>query len=209
MGMLAAMLSGVTNAGVVDEWRFRVLLDGREIGSHRYTLSEEDGQRRLHSEADFEVRWLFVTLYRYRHQAQEVWRGDCLASVNAQTDANGELLEVRGRVDADAFVVDSPRGQDLLPPCVMTFAYWNPGFLGEEALLNPQNGEYLAVDIDGPAIEDLQLNGQSVDARRFRLGAKDLDITVWYSPQGEWLALESPAKGGRTLRYERIWGPLS
>jgi hypothetical protein len=29
-----------------------------------------------------------------------------------------------------------------------------------------------------------------------------MDITLWYSENSEWLALESVAKGGRILRYE-------
>jgi hypothetical protein len=87
----------------------------------------------------------------------------------------------------------------------MTFAYWNPEFLEQAALLNPQDGAYLEVEVDGPVMVALEMDGRSVEARRFHLDTEDLDITVWYSPQGDWLALESPAKGGRKLRYERIW----
>src|SRR5689334_2381859 len=47
------------------EWHFRVTLDGKAIGNHRFTLSEEGAMRRMVSEARFRVRILFVDAYRY------------------------------------------------------------------------------------------------------------------------------------------------
>jgi hypothetical protein len=202
---LLTMLACNVQAELDEQWRFRVSLDDRVIGHHHFVLREEDGQSWLTSEAEFEVKLLFVTLYRYRHQAREIWRDGCLVSVESETDANGSLLEVRGLAEEGAFRVESTQGPDVLPPCVMTFAYWNPEFLEQAALLNPQDGAYLEVEVNGPVMVALEMDGRSVEARRFHLDTEDLDITVWYSPQGDWLALESPAKGGRKLRYERIW----
>ena len=47
----------------------------------------------------------------------------------------------------------------------------------------------------------LDVRGLDTPAKRYRLSGEDLQIDVWYSLDDEWLALESPAKGGRTLRY--------
>jgi hypothetical protein len=48
----------------------------------------------------------------------------------------------------------------------------------------------------------LEVRGQPVDATRFRLTAYEVDVTLWYSSDNEWLALESVAKGGHIIRYE-------
>lgn len=200
-----ALAASGLHASTGEEWRFRVLLDGREIGYHHFTAREVDGQLRLLTEASFEVRLLFVTLYRYTHQAEEIWRGDCLASITSATDANGKPLAVRGERDGQAFRVESARGVDELPACVMSFAYWNPRFLQQQHLLNSQNGEYLEVAVDGPVSEPLTLAGQSWTARRYRLTAGAMNIDLWYSEGGDWLALETAAQGGRSLRYERVW----
>lgn len=50
--------------------------------------------------------------------------------------------------------------------------------------------------------ETLEVRGQSVAATRFRLTAYEVDLTIWYSADDEWLALESVAKGGHIIRYE-------
>jgi len=86
--------------------------------------------------------------------------------------------------------------------CVMTFAYWNPNFLKQSRLLNPQTGEFVDVIVEQLGNEMLEVRGQTVDATRFKLTANEIDLTLWYSQDDEWLALESVAKGGHIIRYE-------
>jgi hypothetical protein len=50
--------------------------------------------------------------------------------------------------------------------------------------------------------EILEIRGQSVTATRFKLTAYEVDLTLWYSTDDQWLALESIAKGGHVIRYE-------
>lgn len=185
------------------EWRFRVLLDEREIGEHHFYLEREDDVSRLVSEANFEVRLLFVKLFEYEHRNEEVWQGNCLASIDSETDDNGRPFRVRGQRQGDRFVVLGTEGGAELPPCVMSFAYWNPEFLEQERLLNSQNGEYVPVEVAELEPGSVRHDGILLTARRYRLRAGDLELLLWYSEQDEWLALETEAPGGRRLRYER------
>jgi hypothetical protein len=50
--------------------------------------------------------------------------------------------------------------------------------------------------------EDIQVRNESVRAKRYHLHSAKMDIDLWYSAQGDWLALETPEKG-RRLRYVR------
>ena len=84
----------------------------------------------------------------------------------------------------------------------MTFAYWNPGFLEQPRLLNPQTGEYLDVDVTELGKDVVKIGGREIPARSVKLTAHKMDITLWYSSDEQWLALESVAKGGRIIRYE-------
>jgi len=167
------------------EWRFKALLDDREIGYHRFVLAGSTEARELVSEARFNVRILGINAYRYAHDARERWRGDCLAGIEASTDDNGKRREVR----------DSPAA------CVMSFAYWNPAMLRQSKLLNAQTGEVMDVKIRPLGTEALEVRGASVPSRRYRLEARGMTIDLWYSPQGEWLALDSVVSGGKRLSY--------
>ncbi|TKB94066.1 MAG: hypothetical protein E8D41_05865 [Nitrospira sp.] len=206
--MLALFLSmlllsaSATASASTEEWRFRVFLDDAEIGYHRFSLLGDGPERQLESEARYNVKFLYVTVYRYAHDSRERWQGNCLKEVEANTQDNGKTLAVRGTQDGDRFVVTNTRGQANLPACVMTFAYWNPDLLGQSRLLNVQTGEYMDVQVRVLGEETLTVRGTVQRARRYALETRDFRIDLWYSPNKEWLALESNTEGGRTLRYQ-------
>ena len=154
---------------------FAVLLDGQPVGTHYFVLSEEGDKRRLVSSARFDVKVLGLPVYRYRHDAVEQWRGDCLVKLEARTEDGSEVTTV-----------------DTAPErCTMSFAYWNPRILEQKELLNAQTGrlESIAVSALGDG--------------RYRISGTKYPIELAYSPQGEWLALESTVAGNRRLRYRR------
>ena len=200
----AFTVSAASATGSVDvqEWDFRVLLDGNEIGYHRFRLEHDGNQRYLKSDAEFDVKFLFFTAYQYRHSNRERWHGECLESIATETNTNGEKRTVTGEQTGDTFIVQTDSGADVLPHCVMTFAYWDRTILDQSQLLNAQTGELVDVAVEEQQAEVLQVRGEDRFARRYRLLSEGLQIDVWYAQDGEWLALQSPAKGGRVLRYE-------
>jgi hypothetical protein len=202
--LLFATLSGVSLAGdpASRTLVFDVYLDGKKIGYHRFEIDGTESNAAVVSEASFDVKFLFVTAFSYRHSARENWTGGCLEEIEARTDSNGKELNVVGERTGNAFVIDTGEQEARLPECVMSFAYWNPGFLEQPRLLNPQTGEYVDVEVEELGRDVIRLDGREVPARSVRLTARQMDITLWYSENAEWLALESVAKGGRILRYE-------
>jgi hypothetical protein len=182
--------------GGVAEWDFNVYLNDRKIGKHSFKVSESAGIKQVQSEAKFKYTILLIPAYRYEHQAAERWSDECLVEIDARTNANGERIEISGERTGTGFRVLSGTSPVDLPQCVMTFAYWNPNFLEQPRLLNPQ------VTVEQLGNEMLEVRGQTVDATRFKLTANEIDLTLWYSQDDEWLALESIAKGGHIIRYE-------
>jgi len=152
---------------------FAVLLDGKPVGSHRFELHEDGAMRRFTSTARFDVKVLGIPVYRYRHDAVEQWRGDCLVKLDARTDDGGEVTQVAA----------APEG------CVMSFAYWNPRMLEQKTLLNAQTGRMDRVVVT------------ALGGGRYRISGTKYPIELAYSPQGEWLALDSTVAGGRRLSY--------
>lgn len=182
---------------------FDVLLEGKPVGSHRYEFrSAVSGAREVLSVAEFQVRFLFFTAYSYEHRAEERWQDGCLVGLDARTNADGRKTDVEGEETDEGFVVRTGDEQETFSGCVMTFAYWNPDFLDQPRLLNPQTGQYLEVDVQELEPATTTLSGETVRTNRYRITARDMDITVFYSTDDEWLALESTVKGGRILRYE-------
>lgn len=192
------------------QWQFDVSLNGKPVGYHSFEVRQSGSQQVLETEASFDVKFLFVTAFRYRHQNTEVWNNGCLSSIDATTDSNGKKLSVRGASLEDGFDLSSNAGSARLSGCVQSFAYWNPAVLDSEKLLNSQTGEYEDVTVTFEDREQIEVGGKPVDALRYRLSAKAGDITLWYSSEGKtWLGLEAPAKGGRTISYTAVAVPDS
>ena len=182
-------------------WQFSVLLDGSPIGYHRFELMSRESELEVRSEASFDVRFLFINAFRYRHSNRELWEGECLRVIESSTRQNGEEFAVSGELLPQGLQIDANGKSDRLDGCVMTFAYWNPRFLEQSRLLHPQTGEYMSVDVQPLGREELTVRGQSVTAFAYQVKARDVDITVYYSDDDEWLGLESVPKGGRIFRY--------
>jgi hypothetical protein len=199
--MLAVLAPAAALASTGQEWQFRVLLDEREVGSHRFRVSDGGGERRVESDARFTVKFLFIDAYTYMHQARERWQGDCLTAIESRTDDNGQQLAVRGTRTAGRFEVTAEKVQAELPACVMSFAYWNPAMLRQARLLNAQTGEFVAVRVEPLGEEEITVRGRPVAARRYALHAPDFRIDVWYTGDRDWVQLESSTANGRRLRY--------
>ena len=182
-------------------WQFSVLLDGSPIGYHRFDLMSRESELEVRSEASFDVRFLFINAFRYRHSNRELWEGECLRVIESSTRQNGEEFAVSGERLAEGLRIEANGKADQLDGCVMTFAYWNPRLLEQTRLLHPQTGEYMSVDVQPLGREELTVRGESVIATAYQVRARDVDITVYYSEDDEWLGLESIAKGGRIIRY--------
>ena len=183
------------------EWHFKVLLDDQEVGWHRYVVRADDEATEVESRAQFDVRVLFLNAYRYRHEARERWRGDCLEGLESRTVTNGTVEQIDAVATEEALVVARRSGETRLPGCVMSFAYWDPTILRADRLLNPQTGEWLPVRVETRGTEQLNVDGRTVAATRHRLSAPEMQIDLWYA-DGRWVGLEAALRGGRRLRYQ-------
>lgn len=123
-----------------------------------------------------------------------------VAGLGPMSDDDGKTLSVHVHSVGHELDVEATDAHYSLPGCAMTFAYWNPVMLLQNHLINPETGEDVPVDIRLNGEEDIQVHNESVHAKRYYLHSAKMDIDLWYSAQGDWLALETPEKG-RRLRY--------
>lgn len=196
--LLAPLAAG---ADTGQEWRFRVYLDDREIGHHHISLTRNGAESRLLSRAEFDVTFLSIPLFSYRHEATEVWDHGCLQRIASSTDENGTGYRVQGAVQGAAFRVTTQAGEQLLPACISSFAYWDRDFLNRDRLLDPQTGEYLDVEVHYLGEQTIRVRSRETRAHHYRLDTGKTGIELWYSQADHWLALASTTEDGRLVRY--------
>ncbi len=198
-GLMALLLLALCSPIVASEvLRFQVYLDDKPIGEHNFRISEAGGTKRVSSNAAFDVDFLFVNAYRYRHSSNEVFRDGCLHEIRATTDDNGKRYQVKGSVLDDGFRIQHQDGVEQADGCLMTFAYWDPDFLEEELLLNSQTGKLEGISVIEKGRDDVEVGSRKVSATRY------LTIEVWYNDALGWVGLSSDTGKGRRLIYRRL-----
>ncbi|WP_447776666.1 DUF6134 family protein [Variovorax boronicumulans] len=191
VGLMLAQATCLAAAQEADEeageWHFTATLDGKPIGTHRFVIGGTAATRSVDSRALFTVRVLGIPVYRYRHQAEERWAGDCLRELRTETDDDGTRQQVAQRLDGD---------------CPMSFAYWNPRLVKQQRLIDPQTGKVEAVRFEPLPDATLEVRGQPVRARGWRLQSAQQRIRIWYAADsGRWIGLDADTKGDHQLSY--------
>jgi hypothetical protein len=192
-------------AAQVQSWLFDVWLDDKPIGSHEFVVQGTKTGSTVEIDASFDVRFLRIPLYSYRHRNTEQWSDGCLTTLDSRTDDNGEHITVTARhTGAELMVQTNGDSSGRFTGCTRSFAYWDPSFLGSDALLNAQTGELVTVSIEAiePHPDMLRASDGELDAYRITATEPAIDIEVAYTrQQGRWVYLQSNLDNGRTLRY--------
>ena len=202
--------ASVTATATERRLEFDVDLDGRPIGTHRYTVTGDPGSTAVvESEARFDVRVLGFSAYRYRHLATGRWTDGCLATLEATTSDNGRELHVTGAMQDGRFVLERPAPSGTQAACLTDYAYWDRDrLLRQTVLLNPQTGTLDAVSFEPLGTEALAAKGGTVSAEHYRLHAARFVIDLWYAPDGTWMRLVTTTETGRHLVYRRRGGSV-
>lgn len=179
-------------------WDFDVSMDGKHIGEHQFVLSNtKNNQQVLKSEATFNVKFIGINVFKYHHQADEIWENNCLKKLEANTKENSQTTVVKAYQEKSLFKVNAQKPLEIDSTCVTTFAYWNPKILQQKQLLNPQTGEYLAAQITYIGKEAITVKAETVQAEHYKIDTSKFKIDIWYGLEGQWLALQSLTSDGR------------
>lgn len=185
-----------------NSWKFDVFLDDSKIGYHHFSSEVIDGIEHITSVAEFNVRFMFFTIYQYRHSNQEQWRDGCLVKLESSTDDNGDKQFVKLIRDNKQSRIDTGKMLLTTEDCVRSFSYWNLSQLDVPILLNSQTGELMKVSLQKLGNETLGKDQSSINASKYKLAGKDIEITLWYTQNNQWLALQSITKNGSVIRYQ-------
>ncbi len=181
------------------DFGFNVLREGDAIGHHSIDFTRRGDDLIVDVNIDLEVKFAFITVYRYTHRNQEIWRDGKLQSINTQTDDDGTKHWVKGQATDQGFALSSDSGNALLPSDVLPSSYWHPETPKAEALLNTQTGELAQIDVAASATKsDLPMPWGSQAARSFEVSG-DVDLNLWYNDQGCLLKMNFAAPGDGSL----------
>jgi len=201
-----AMANAATAAPVSDgqQLSFRIMRKGSVIGSHVFDFARHGDALTAKIAVDIAVSFGFITLYRYSHNAVELWRDDEFTSIDARSNDNGTRTQVSVRREDAGLVVERSSGPGYVAPAnALPATHWNRRMLSGP-LINNQTGELMRPSVTSLGFETITLvSGIAVRAEHLELRG-DVDMDTWYDSFPSWVGLRFTGKDGDEIRYERM-----
>ena len=193
------LLSVRAYAAAARDLRFLALRNGAPIGEHRVTFRPDGDRLTVETRVEIAVKILFFTAFRYKHEAEEVWRSDRLVSVKSTTDNNGTLRQVAGHAVADGFRIVGEDGPFLASAQLLTSdALWDRRIVRESRLIDVERGGEIGLVTKRLGDEQVDTPQGPVRASRYQMITPFYAGSVFHDADGRWV------KGLLEMKGERV-----
>ncbi|WP_139135034.1 DUF6134 family protein [Magnetovibrio blakemorei] len=183
---------------------FTVLRDGKTIGTHSYTISDQGDETLVEVSTDIQVKVLFITAYKFHHTSKELWRGGKLVSLTSTTNDDGtqKALQVTaspGKLDVDSIVHDQDRRQSA-DINTQPASLWNPTIVHQHKILNTLDGTMMKINVSDFGTEVVEAAGAQVSAHHYAISG-ELTRDVWFNDAGDLVRVRFPDKTNSEIIY--------
>ena len=124
-------------------FKYRILSGDAEIGHHTVAVSRDvSGLTRVDHHRELKMEFLVIPLYAFEMKSKELWDGQTLKALQADTVENGKNFVVQGSAVEDGFAVSGSRGEFVAPANVATTeSFWSTWALKKSHLLDTVKGK--------------------------------------------------------------------
>lgn len=170
--------------------RFRVMREGREVGTHVVTREGADATR---SRVDVHVRLAGFSVFRSTVESRETVSGGRLVAFENVTDRNGRVTRLAVRNAGAGLRAEGSEGGFDLPREALPLAWWVPARFGAP-LFEPATGRLLAA----PRRQPRTGGGYAIS-----LPGQEPPTEGFYDASGAWVGLTTRGTDGSLVTYER------
>jgi len=194
--ILAASLPAPVPAEPPADIVFDVYRNDTPFGEHAVRFQEtEAGDLRVEIDIELEAGFGPVTVFRYEHEAEEIWNDGALARLEAATFKDGDWNRVEVERTGPEMMVSGSAEMAYLPPS----SHWR-GYSADTArILNTETGDPMPVEIEDLGMDRIETGAGTIEAQHIRMSGT-LTVDLWYDADGRWVGCEFEARG-QTIRY--------
>jgi hypothetical protein len=185
---------------VPENLRFDILRDGSPIGTATMLVRRDGTGTAATTDIRIQVKFGFVTLYRFDRTESETWSDGHFATFASHTDDNGTIHDVSARLDGNGISVDADGKVAKVNRSAIPASAWNPALIKAPSALDPDNGDVLPLQVVDRGDERIEVLGRPVTAHRYAIEGK-LAEDVWYDPSGRLVRVELRGRDGSDIEY--------
>lgn len=195
LGLVLAARWPAQAQGVPGDVAFRVMREGREVGTHTVRFAAEGGLLRARSEVRIQVRLAGFTVFRYAHDTEEAWRGERLVALESRLDNNGRAAACEARAEPGGIRLRGTAGEALLPPVAAPLTWWRAASLVPGVpLFDPRQGR--------PVSPELQRRPEGGGQRVTLIGGEGAEVL--YDGAARWVGFATTGEDGSRVTYQRV-----
>ena len=110
-------------------------------------------------DVDLEVKMMFVTAFKFRHVASEIWENGQLLSMKSETDDDGDSYKVKVERLGNGMFVEVNGQRRLAPGDILPSNLWNRAILTEDKILHPILGKVLPLEVTKLGKREIETEG--------------------------------------------------
>jgi hypothetical protein len=163
---------------------YQILMEGDPVGTASYQIDRRGARTEVEGTVDSKAKVVFLT-FHYHHHRHEIWTGDKLESLVADTDDNGTTHHIEAMADNDGLqlVVDGVKSH--LGADTTALTYWNRAILGHDPLLSVDSADPpYKVAVRDVGQEKVSTPKAVFDADHYSMTG-DVDRELWYGADGD------------------------
>lgn len=180
---------------------FAVMRDGKQVGTHVLTFRQSDDRLDVTIKTRIAVKLAFITVFRFDHDGEEVWRDGKLVRMETRTNDDGTAHTLQVSPDRTGKLRVVGDGKEMLAePDSVPASLWNPVFIGTNALMDSLVGKPLDIAVADAGEDTVTVKGQPVAAHHYSMTG-ELARELWYDASGTLVRMTLTAKDGSDVQY--------
>jgi hypothetical protein len=183
---------------------FSIFVDGKDAGSSRMTLiQQDDGTSYMSATLDVKFRHLLVIDYAIKIETQEWWKEGRLIGMKTNSIENGKKSEVTIAVDNKQLRMRVNGKESMLKAEVWTNSFWklaDARFHNKPVpIVEVDTGKEFNSELKYMGAEKIPVAGKLQDCYRFLVTAAPGPIDLWYDKYHRLVRQEFTESGHKTI----------
>jgi hypothetical protein len=193
--------------GRLGAYVFEITRDGKPIGTQTVTLKQDGDVLTVTTESAVAVKMLGIIVYRMHQVLTDVYRGNRLVAVAAETKDPDGLRVGKIARDGDRWTGKlGKQSRDFVCDCETSSTMFQIAGLKGGKMIEASEVELNNVTITDKGAETLDLPEGSVTTRHISVTG-EIEREVWYDPAGNLVAAEQRGSDGSSIRQTLISDP--
>jgi hypothetical protein len=195
--------------GRLGAYVFEVTRDGDPIGTQTVTLKQDGDRLTVTTESAIAVRILGITVYRMHQVLTDIYRGNRLVEVAAETKDPDGFRAGKLTRDGDRWTGKiGKQSRSFECRCEVSSTMFQMAVLKGTAMIEASPLELRVVRIEDKGTETLDLPEGRVETRHFAVKG-EIEREVWYDPAGNLVSARQLGSDGSLIQQNLLSDPLA